>query len=261
MLLETIFKLLAVLGMVLFGLLVPLYAGLFYHRQVKSDSDTIKKPLVEGHTGSSEKDRKLSLYEVVSSPGFYFSIFFSAVCIYRIRYFLGIVSYTLRRLHDNGFYLNALGYSFVLSVISSPLLDWIQRSLESIWLHFHLVNVLITMYFVFWLIPNLPIQLITFIIFVFVRVMFFAVIQDYISSKFSEDWFGLVFGLGFVLAAIPGTFTYLMVDVVLRKFESNFWLFHIICIMMTVPTSVVVCLMKRYESKNALVERCKSVTI
>jgi len=241
--------------MVLFGLLVPMYADFLYCRKVKAKSETSLKPLLDGHTSSSEEEKKLSLFEVMSSPALYFSIFVSAVSIYRIRYFLGIASYTLKRLHDDGFYLRALGYSFVLSVIFSPAADWILRSLKCIWLQFHLVNVLTTIYFISWLIPILPVQLVTFALFVFVRLMFFVVINDYVSTKFSEDWFGFVLGLGFVVAAIPGTFTYLMVELVLKKFNSNFWLFHTICMLMTIPTSIVICLMKRYESRSALSQR------
>jgi len=252
---ETVFKLLAVIGMVLFGLLVPLYADFLYCRRRRDESDTLEKPLVDEHTSPIKAERKLSLYEVVSSPVFYFSIIFSAVSIYRIRYFLGIITYTLKRLRDDGFYLKCLGYSFVLSVVFTPAVDWILRSIKCIWSHFHLVNALMTLYFVFWLIPILPVQLITFALFVFVRLMFFVVFNDYVSTKFTEDWFGFVLGLGFVLAAIPGTFTYLIVDIVLSYFQSNFWLFHVICMLMTVPTSIMVCLMKRHDSQNVLSEK------
>jgi len=222
MLVETVFKWLVILGMFLYGSLVPLYAIFLFYKEASADNETLKKPLVDEISNGEEGERKLTLSDILTGPAFYFTIFFSAVSIYRIRYFLGIANYTLTRLHDNGLYRECLGYSFGLSFIFSPIVDRILRSIKNIWMHFHLVNVLITVYFVFWLIPILPLQLVTFAIFVFVRLMFFVVMTDYCSTQFTEDWFGFVMGLGFVVAAIPGTFTYLIVEIALKKFHSNF---------------------------------------
>jgi len=77
--------------------------------------------------------------------------------------------------------------------------------------------------------------------------MFFVILNDYITREFSEKWFGMIMGLGFVAAAIPGTFTYLIVEVGLKRFGGNFWVFHLMCIVMAIPTTVAISLMRRYN--------------
>jgi len=77
--------------------------------------------------------------------------------------------------------------------------------------------------------------------------MFFVILNDYITREFSEKWFGMIMGLGFVAAAIPGTFTYLIVEVGLKKFKGNFWVFHLMCIVIAIPTMVAISMMKSYK--------------
>jgi len=66
------------------------------------------------------------------------------------------------------------------------------------------------------------VQLVTFSVFVFARLIFFVVLNDYITSEFTEKWFGMIMGLGFVAAAIPGCFTYVIVNIGLKHFKGNF---------------------------------------
>lgn len=91
-------------------------------------------------------------------------------------------------------------------------------------------------------------QLVTFSLFVFARLMFFVILNDYITREFSEKWFGMIMGLGFVAAAIPGSFTYVIVEVGLKRFGGNFWVFHLVCIVMAIPTAVAISVMRRYHS-------------
>jgi len=91
------------------------------------------------------------------------------------------------------------------------------------------------------------VQLVTFSLFVFARLMFFVILNDYITREFSEKWFGMIMGLGFVAAAIPGTFTYVIVEIGLKRFGGNFWVFHLVCIVMAIPTAVAISVMRRYD--------------
>jgi len=242
---DDVFKSLTVLGMLLFGSLFLLYGAFGNKKQVVTDDPILKLPLMEDQTSIEEK--VLSLGEVVRSPALYFIVFYSFISIYRIRYFLGIANYTLKRLHDSGIYLQALGYCFCLTAVFTPIVDRLLRAVQNVWYRFHLVNGIITCYFLTWLVPILPVQLVTFSLFVFARLMFFVVFNDYITCEFTEKWFGMVMGLGFVVAALPGSFTYLIVQAGLKKFHGNFWAFHLMCIVAAVPTMIAISLMKRYD--------------
>jgi len=244
---EDVFKSLTVLGMLLFGSLFLLYGGFRHKKRVATEDPSLKMPLMEEQTRFEHEEKALSLDEVIRSPALYFIVFYSSISIYRIRYFLGIADYTLKRLHDTGIYLQALGYCFCLTAIFTPIVDRFLRAVQNVWVRFHLVNGIITCYFLTWLVPILPVQLVTFSLFVFARLMFFVVFNDYITGEFSEKWFGMVMGLGFVAAALPGSFTYLIVKVGLRKFHGNFWAFHLMCIASAVPTMIAISLMKRYD--------------
>jgi len=167
------------------------------------------------------------------------------VNIYRIRYFLGVADYTLVHLRDNGTYLQLLGYCFALSAIFAPIVDKILSKVENVFSSLHIVNALITLFFVTWLIPNLPLQSVTFVLFIFARLFTFTVLTDYCSVEFTQKRFGFVTGSGFVAAAIPGAFTFKIVKVVLANFNGNFWIFHLICIGMSIPVAVTICAVQR----------------
>jgi len=245
---EVVFKSLAVLGLLLYGSLFLLYGGFKHYK--KTEDPLLKEPLVDEQKSIVEEKKVLSLSEIIRSPALYFIVFYSFISIYRIRYFLGIANYTLKRLHDSGFYLQALGYCFCLTAVFTPIVDRILSAVKNVWIRFHLVNGIITCYFLTWLIPNLPVQLVTFSLFVFARLIFFVVFNDYITSEFSEKWFGFIMGLGFVAAAVPGTFTYKIVSAGLKMFNGNFWVFHVMCILMAVPTMVAIFLMKRHNARE-----------
>lgn len=165
--------------------------------------------------------------------------------IYRIRYFLGVADYTLVHLHDNGTYLQLLGYCFALSAIFAPIVEKILSKVENVFSSLHIVNALITLFFVTWLIPNLPLQTVTFSLFIFARLFTFTVLTDYCSVEFTQKRFGFVTGSGFVAAAIPGAFTFKIVKVVLSNFNGNFWIFHLICIGMSIPLALIICAVQR----------------
>jgi len=201
---------------------------------------------------SEEKNGELSLVDLFFYYKFYFFVLICAVNIYRIRYFLGVADYTLIYLHDNGTYLQLLGYCFALSVVFAPLVDKILSKLDSVFLSLHIVNALITLFFITWLIPNLPFQTVTFALFILARLFTFTVLTDYCSIEFTKKRFGLVTGAGFVAAAIPGAFTFKIVEVVLARFNGNFWMFHLICICMSIPLALIICDVQRNSVSKTL---------
>jgi hypothetical protein len=239
---------LAILGGVLFA---ALFVFWFAFNRLSSTSEnavivTEENPLLEfavNLIGDEEAIGNLTLVDLFRSHKFYFFILLCAVNIYRIRYFLGIADYTLIYLHDKGTYLQLLGYCFLLSLVFAPLVDKILSQIENRTSSLHLVNVTVTALFLPWLIPNLPLQILTFALFIFARLFTFAVLNEYCSEEFTEKRFGLVMGSGFVAAAIPGAFTYEIVQVVLTEYNGNFWFFHLMCIGMAIPMAVIICLL------------------
>jgi len=183
--------------------------------------------------------------EIFCGCKFYFFIILCALNIFRIRYFLGLAVYTLIYLDDRGTYLHILGYCFALSMVFSPLADKTVRKLESWGAQFHIMNGVITMYFITWMIPNLPVQIVTFTLFIIGRLFCFTVLTAFATAEFSEKRVGLVIGSGFMLAAIPGAFMYVIVDVGLDDFDGNFWLFHLMCIFLGLVASLIIWVMEQ----------------
>jgi len=200
-----------------------------------------------------------TLLQILTGYKFYFFVLLCAVNIYRIRYFLGIAGYTLKHLHDTGTYLELLGYCFALSIVFGPITDKVLARSDNEYNSLHAVNIAVTAYFVTWLIPSLQVQVLTFILFILARLLCFAVLSDYCSKEFTEKRFGFVLGSGFLAASIPGAFTYGILDIVLEKFDGNFWAFHLMCILMSIPVSLTIFLVQRksqltshitYENKS-----------
>lgn len=253
--LKLMFWVIAILGGVLFGAQCFFWYG--YNKAPSSSEDLVvvleEFPLLDKTltcvVGEEIRDENKkvcwSLVDIFCDYKFYFFILLCAVNIYRIRYFLGLAEYTLVYLNDTGTYLQLLGYCFALSVVFAPLADKVLSKMESQFQALHLVNFSITMYFITWLIPNLPLQTVTYALFILARLFTFTVLSEYCSKEFTERRFGLVMGAGFMAASIPGAFMYKIVKVVLEKYNGNFWVFHLMCISMSIPVSFIICIVQR----------------
>jgi hypothetical protein len=248
---EDMYWTLAILGGVLYGAQHCLWNGLDKVTSKAKTFDIVTEefPLLENQLNSlaieetvdkEENNLGLSLSDIFLSYKFYFFVLLCAVNIYRIRYFLGVADYTLKYLNDTGFYLNLLGYCFILSAVFAPIVDKILSNINNTYLQLHIVNASVTAYFVTWLIPSLPVQIITFALFILARLFTFAVLSDYCAVEFHKTRFGLVFGAGFTVASIPGVFMFKLVEVVLAKFNGNFWIFHLICIGVSLPLGLII---------------------
>jgi len=90
------------------------------------------------------------------------------------------------------------------------------------------------------MIPSLQLELVTYILFILARIFTFSVLTEYCATEFPAERFGFVMGAGFLAAAIPGAFTYKIVDVVLSKYNGHFLIFHIICISISIPVALVI---------------------
>jgi len=257
--LENIFWILAIPGGILYGAQFCFWLGFNKVTSTRGDQvvmaeevPLLDKSLIKG-VGEGEKNQGQTVLDVFAGYKFYFFILLCAVNIYRIRYFLGVAYYTLVYLHDSGIYLQLLGYCFVLSVVFAPLVDAIISKLEGRFLPLHIVNISVTAYFITWMIPNLPIQVVTFVLFILARLFTFSVLTDYCSLEFTEERFGLVLGAGFLSASIPGAFTFKVVRIALTKYNENFWVFHLICMGVSIPVAMIIYVVQRnseYEAQN-----------
>jgi len=259
--LNDIFWILAIPGGILYGAQFCFWLGfnkVTYTQEVRVVTEEV--PLLDKTFCSDdegvdkeEKNGGQTLYDVFSCYKFYFFILLCAVNIYRIRYFLGLAYYTLLYLHDSGTYLQLLGYSFVLSIVFAPLVDKTLAWVESRFWPLHIVNASVTAFFITWLIPNLPLQVVTFALFILARLFTFSVLTDYCSLEFTQERFGLVLGTGFLSASIPGAFTFKIVQTALAKYNENFWVFHLICMSMSIPVALIICIVQRnseYKMEN-----------
>jgi len=187
-----------------------------------------------------------SYRELFSSGRTYLFLFLCLISIYRIRYFLGLIHYTLQELGDRGLYLTLLGYSFALGAVFALPADWLLPRLNFMW-QFHLTNASITLFFVFWLIPSLPVQVLNFVTFIFARLVCFSTMFTYAGQAFGQSHFGVVTGLAFVTAAIPGAFTFAIVQLVLDPSNDvQFWHFHVMCLLLSIPTAIVITAGRRF---------------
>jgi len=233
--LDDIFWLLAILGAVLYGSIALLWVG-FKIENCKSGSYL---------TVNEDGPMVVSLFDIITCRKFYFFIFLTAVNIYRLKYYLGLVVYTLNDLNDDGMYLQLFGWSFAFIVPLAPFVNMILSKLKSQFSHLNCMNVSILAFFVTWMIPSLQLQFVTFILFNLARLFTFTVLNEYCSQEFPAERFGFVVGAGFLGVAIPGQFTYKIVEVVLVKYNGNFLIFHIICISMSIPVFLVTWYLQR----------------
>jgi len=260
------FWILAILGGILFGAQFAFWMLFTRARSMVQDSvvlteedhllEKVQQQIAGGieeyvKCGESVQKEGLTLCRLFTGYKYYFFVLLCAVNVYRIRYFLGIAGYTLQYLHDTGTYLELLGYCFALSIVFGPITDKVLATSHNEYTSLHAVNISVTAFFITWLIPSLQVQVVTFILFIIARLLCFAVLTDYCSKEFTEKRFGLVLGSGFFVASVPGAFTFGIIAVVLDKFNGNFWLFHLMCILMSIPLSLIINLVQRKSNLNS----------
>jgi len=136
--LDDIFWILAILGAALYGSMALLWVG-FNNATSKSDSILLT---------NQEDPVVVSVFDIITRTKFYFFVFLCTVSIYRIRYFLGLVKFTLNDLHDNGTYLQLLGWSCALSLVLAPFVNKFLSQLKSPFSHLHCINLSISAFFV-----------------------------------------------------------------------------------------------------------------
>jgi len=226
---DDMFLILTIVGAIIYGAIALFWLG---YKGINTRSDSI--PVI-----NEESTVVVPMFEIITSSKFYFFVFLCAVNIYRIRYFLGLVGFTLRELHDDGTYLQLFGWSFASSVVFGAIVSKILSMLNSQFSHLRCINGSILAFFVIWMIPNLQIQLVTFALFILARLFTFSVLLEYCATEFTVERFGLVMGTGYLAAAIPGAFTYKIVDVGLSKYNGNFWIFHLMCIGISIPVELI----------------------
>jgi len=254
--LKSIFMMMSLFGGILFATQCLLW--ILYNQSEEKLGEVV--PFVEIDNSLSEKQmdhkQKLAikvfptLGELICGYKFYFFVVVCAVNVYRIQYFLGFEQYTLVYLKDKGTYLQLFGYCYILTLPLSPLADKILTYLDSFYLSFHLLNGLITVYFIMMLIHSLPVQALAFVVFILARLFCFTVISDFCAEQFSQKWFGFVMGVGMVAAAIPGFFSYEIVRVAVKKFHGNFWVFHIMCIAVGIPLTLATYVAQQKSDKE-----------
>jgi len=273
---KEMFWIIAAGGGILFGAQFTLWMGFTCSKSMEKKSvllteeDYLLDKLQLQEIGEIEESIELSknvqeegetLLEIFTGYKFYFFVLMCAVNIYRVRYFLGIAGYSLKYLNDTGTYLELLGYCFSLSIVLGPLSEKVLFTFDNDYKSLHLVNITVTTFFLTWLIPSLEVQVVTFILFIVARLLCFAVLSEYCSKEYSQKRFGLVLGFGFFAASVPGAFTFGIVDVVQEKFNGNFWIFHVVCILMSVPVSVLIYFVHKNSELNSHIETMPYMSI
>ena len=137
--LKDMFYIMGILGAVFFGVQCLLWFGFGHsgsispksvhvseksHLLEKIEMQAVEEQSKNLHTLDKDVEKQgPTLHELFTGYKFYCFALLAAGNIFRIRYFLGLVDYTLIYLHDKGIYLQLIGYSSVLGVIFGPLAD------------------------------------------------------------------------------------------------------------------------------------------
>jgi len=240
---DDMYWILAIAGAVIYGAIALCWLGMG-HKEVNTSSDS-------NIVINEESTVFVPMLDIITDSKFYFFVFISAVNIYRLRYFLGLVGFTLRELNDDGTYLQLFGWSFAWCVVFGPVVKKILSKLDSQFSQLQFINGSILAVFVIWMIPNLQIQLVTFALFILARLVTFSVLHVYCATEFSVERLGLVNGIVYIVAGIPEAFTYKIVDVVLSKYNGKFWIFHLMCIAISIPVALITWYFQRNSEREA----------
>ena len=127
---------------------------------------------------------------------FYFLSFYGAIQVLRFTSFFGSVLQLLEYLGDESYhylYTQIFVAMLPLGFLCLPIIDWIFQKYGFIG-GFHTVNFLSIGYNILVLIPSLPIQILTFVFFVFGRTILYCLIGTYVAHMFGPLNNGKMYG-------------------------------------------------------------------
>ena len=166
-------------------------------------------------------DPSLSVRDVLPSKQFVCGALWFVLHQFRANLYLGIAPDMLRFLGDaDGRYMEALTLTLVAAVPFIPLIAWgcdrlgIAGSMQ-------VVTLLAVVHSVCALVPVLPFQLVTFVVFTLMRAAIFSVGSLYVARVFGFRHFGTLYGLFQCIGALLNVLIPTLTACVLKYFEGD----------------------------------------
>jgi MFS transporter, LAT3 family, solute carrier family 43, member 3 len=171
-----------------------------------------------------------TFWEQLSSRGFTLFLIFHAIQMVRFSFYIGTAITQLSLMNDPGKYANIfsiiLPVGFFVQFLVGHLLDNYGNCMT-----ITVQYVLSIVFSVLNLIPNLPLQILTFLIFICYRAFIFSNMSSYLIRRFGFKTFGKLVGIA---VAAGGLASLLQIPLVLWAVSSSFFVVNLLLLSLTV---------------------------
>jgi len=161
----------------------------------------------------------------------YMCAFFLALQSLRISLYIGTVN---DRFAGNQSYITAFSYVWPFGLVFTPIIGWILDKKG------HAVSILVLIvdsiiYGVVSLIPNDPVQFITFLFLAFGNVGNWGLVYSFIAHRFGFKHYGKLLGAVSVVVALTGLLQYLFVYIAIEYFNGNYFFVNLLLTLLSLP--------------------------
>jgi len=208
--------------------------GYFYFPFESFDSYEKAKPDTEQLIGAKVEKADMQnapLQVQVRQVDLYLCGLFLALQSLRIALYIGTVN---DRFADDKMYITAFSYIWPFGIIFTPVIGWILDKKG------HAVSILILiivsiLYGILSLIPNDPVQFLTFFLLAFANVGNWGLVYSFIAHRFGFKHYGKLLGAVSIGVGIIGLLQYLFVYIAIELFDGDYFFVNLLLTVLTIP--------------------------
>jgi MFS family permease len=183
----------------------------------------------------------------VMSVAFWLLTLYMMVHVLRINFTAGSISIQLEEMGDDAlFYVNLYILIFPLGFLSIPLVGWLLDRWRFV-VGFEAINILALITGLLLMIPWLPLQILTFVLFAGLRPFLFTAMYGFIGSRFGFTHYGKLVGICVGIAAVGSLSQTLLLYVTISYLNGNFFLVNLFLNLIVLPLFPIAFVCAKYE--------------
>jgi MFS family permease len=183
----------------------------------------------------------------VMSVAFWLLTLYMMVHVLRINFTAGSISIQLEEMGDDAlFYVNLYILIFPLGFLSIPLVGWLLDRWRFV-IGFEAINILALITGLLLMIPWLPLQILTFVLFAGLRPFLFTAMYGFIGSRFGFTHYGKLVGICVGIAAVGSLSQTLLLYVTIFYLNGNFFLVNLFLNLIVLPLFPIAFVCAKYE--------------
>ena len=204
--------------------------------------------------GSATNSRRMPLEhqtftQQIRSPEYLFIIAYSAIEMFRANTYIGSVNELLDSYGDdeassNHLYSRVFSYVLPAGIVCVPAIAWTMEQL-GLTGSLLLTSLMGCMFAALSFVPNLGVQVLTFVVFTSFRAILYSVMNTFCAKTFGLTTCGRIIGSNFSMAALFGLLQYPLLNLTRSQYGGSFTMLNAVQTALTFPVVMMVLAIRR----------------